>query len=64
MDVTATQAVNAYLLQEQPQRQTAPPQAAVEAIKESVKQQDPTLGNQGALMVAGNIAARYIDVRV
>jgi pyridoxal/pyridoxine/pyridoxamine kinase len=64
MDVTSTQAVNAYLLQERQQRQTAPPQAVVESIKESVKQQDPTLGDQGALMVAGNIAARYIDVRV
>jgi|1185.fasta_scaffold630437_2 hypothetical protein len=64
MDVTSTQAVNAYLLQERQQRQTAPPQAVIESIKEGVKQQDPTLGNQGALMVAGNIAARYIDVRV
>ena len=64
MDVTSPQAVNAYLLQEQQHRQTAPPQAVVESIKTSVKQQDPTLGNEGALMVAGNIAARYIDVRV
>jgi hypothetical protein len=64
MDVTATQAVNAYLLQERQRQQAAPPQAAVESIKESVKQQDPTLGNEGALLVAGNIAARYIDVKV
>jgi len=64
MDVTATQAVNAYLLQERQRRPTAPPQAVVESIKDSVKEQDPTLGNEGALMVAGSIAARYIDVRV
>ena len=56
--------MNAYLLQERQRQQAAPPQAAVESIKEGVKQQDPTLGNEGALMVAGNIAARYIDVRV
>jgi hypothetical protein len=62
MDVTSPQAVNAYLLQER--RHSAPPQAVVESIKDSVKQQDPTLGNDGARIVAGNIAARYIDVRV
>jgi hypothetical protein len=61
MDVTSTQAISAYLLQE---RRQAPPQAQVEQIKDSVKQQDPTLGDDGARMVAGNIAARYIDVRV
>jgi hypothetical protein len=64
MDVTAVQAVNAYLLQERQQRQATAPQAAVESIKDSVKQQDPTLGDEGARMLAGNIAARYIDVRV
>ena len=64
MDVTATQAVNAYLLQERQQRPVAPPQAAVESIKDGVKQDDPTLSDDGAQMLAGNIAARYIDVRV
>jgi hypothetical protein len=61
MDVTSTQAINAYLLQE---RRPAPPQAAIEQIKDGVKQQDPTLSDDGAQMLAGNIAARYIDVRV
>jgi hypothetical protein len=61
MDVTAVQALNAYQLHQRPQ---APPEAQVEAIKDSVKQQDPSLGNDGARMVAGQIAARYIDVRV
>ena len=65
MDVTSTQAVNAYLLQERQQRQpVAPPQAAVEAIKDGMKQDDPTLSDDGARILAGNIAARYIDVRV
>jgi hypothetical protein len=61
MDVTSAQAINAYLLQE---RRPAPPQAAVEQIKDGVKQDDPTLSDGGAQMLAGNIAARYIDVRV
>jgi hypothetical protein len=61
MDVTATQALNAYLLH---QRRETPPEAQIESIKDSVKQQDPTLGDDGARMVAGQIAARYIDVKV
>jgi len=61
MDVISTQAINAYLLQD---RRPAPPQAAVEAIKDGVKQDDPTLSEDGAQMLAMGIAARYIDVRV
>jgi hypothetical protein len=61
MDVSATHAVNAYQRWEQHQR---PSEALIESVKGAVKQQDHNLGDEGARMVAGQVAARYIDVRV
>ena len=66
MDVTATHALNAYQRAEWPlERQNErPSEALVQSIKGAVKQQDRSLGDEGARLVAGQVAARYIDVRV
>jgi hypothetical protein len=69
MDVSATQSagVQAWEQRRHAERQDhhqRPSEALVESIKSTVKQQDRSLGQEGAEMVAGTIAARHIDVSV
>jgi hypothetical protein len=66
MDVSATQSTGLqhYLQAQRQEHRHRPSEALVESIKSGVKQQDRSLGEEGARMVAGDVAARYIDVTV
>jgi hypothetical protein len=62
---SATQsALQHYQLAARQDDRQRPSEALVESIKSGVKQQDRSLGEEGARMVASDVAARHIDVRV